>query len=101
MDSKILLGKILQRFKDKEFSKYLQYNSFGYIRETNNSVLVTRENGDDTPIPFSKLLIGIEAYKKDTRLYDSGPGSLIEFGITHINSPIYSLLHLLQKDEFR
>ena len=41
MDSKILLGKIPQRFKDKTVAKVEGYNSFGYIRETDNAVVVT------------------------------------------------------------
>lgn len=45
MDSKILLGKILQRFFDLKIAKIEDYNSFGYIRETINSIIVTREGG--------------------------------------------------------
>lgn len=100
MDSKILLGKILQRFSDKKVCQVEGYNSFGYIRETNNSVYVTRENGQDTPIPFKKIIIGIEACQKNLSLYNLGPGELREYGITHINSPIWSLLHLLKEEEY-
>ena len=48
MDSKILLGKILQRFKDQGVVKVEGYKSFGYIKETDNAVYVTREDGEDT-----------------------------------------------------
>jgi hypothetical protein len=101
MDSKILLGKILQRFKDLKISQVEGYKTFGYISETNSSVKVTRETGEDTPIPFSKLIIGIEAYQSNPELYDSIPKSLREFGITHFTSPIWSLLHLLNKEDYR
>jgi len=100
MDSKILLGKILQKFKDQGFSKYADYNSFGYLAEDNNSITVSRENGDDTKIPFAKILIAIEAYKHDSNLYGEGPSVLREFGITHITSPIFSMTHLLSKNEY-
>jgi len=100
MDSNILLGKILQRFQDKKTSQFKTYNSFGYLRETKNAVYVTRENDKETRIPFKKILIGIDVYKTNSALYDAGPTELRNYGITHINSPIHSLLHLLLKHEF-
>jgi len=100
MDPKILLGKILQRFFDTKIAKVEGYNSFGYIKETNNSVFVTREAGVDTPIPFNKLIIGIEAYQSNPNLFDSNPTALREFGITHVTSPIFALLHLLSKEDY-
>lgn len=101
MDSKILLGKILQRFKDNGKAQVDGYNSFGYIRETENAVWVTRETGEDTPIPFMKILKGIDAYKSDISLYDKGPGALREYEITHINSPVFALLHLLKEPDYK
>ncbi len=100
MDSKILLGKILQRFADKKIAQVNGYSMFGYIKETNKAVYVTREGGEDTPVPFNKILIGIEAYQKDNNLYNEGPTALREFGITHVTSPIWSILHLLTKEEY-
>lgn len=101
MDSKILLGKLLQRFKDKAVAKVEGYNSFGYIRETENSVLVTREAGEDTPVPFEKILKGIDAYKSNSALYQSTPTALRDFDITHVTSPVFALLHLLDKEDFK
>jgi len=100
MDSKILLGKILQRFKDLGKVQVEGYNSFCYIRETENAVIVTRESGEDTRIPFLKILLGIEAYKKDPMLYSRGPSALRDIGVTHVNSPVWSLLHLLNGNEY-
>lgn len=100
MDSKILLGKILQRFFDKKIAKVEGYNSFGYLRETNNSVYVTREGGDDTLIPFNKIIDGIEAYQSNSELYDTPPTVLREFGIAHFTSPIFAFLHLLSKEDY-
>lgn len=101
MDSKILLGKILQRFKDKAIAKVEGYNSFGYIRETENSVLITRETGEDTPVPFDKILNGIDAYKANSSLFQTTPTALREFGITHVTSPVFALLHLLEEEDFK
>tara|TARA_A100000171_G_C2117910_1_gene138973 strand:- start:1117 stop:1332 length:216 start_codon:yes stop_codon:yes gene_type:complete len=70
MDSKVLLGKILHRINDKKTSQVDGYNSFGYLKETNQDVFLTRENGDDTRIPFEKILKAIEAYKNNIELYD-------------------------------
>jgi hypothetical protein len=100
MDSKILLGKILQRFSDKKKSQVKGYNSFGYIYETNSAVYVTRENGNDTAISFDKIIVAIDAYKEFPELYDDGPNALRNFGITHISSPIWSLLHLLLRKDY-
>jgi len=101
MDSKILFGKILQRFKDQKISQVEGYKSFGYIRETENQVQVSREDGQDTWLPFKKILIAIEGYQKNPDLYNVGPTALRELGITHVNSPILSILHLLSKDEYK
>jgi len=101
MDSKILLGKILQRFSDQKTAQVEGYNSFGYIRETDNAVFVTREAGDDTFIPFEKILKVIEAYKLRPNLYQEGPSALRDFGITHVTSPVWALLHLLKVEDYK
>ncbi len=101
MDAKILLGKILQRFSDTGKCQVEGFNSFRYIRETDNSVYVSRENGKDSRIPFEKILIGIEAFKLKLELYNEGPSALRDFGITHVNSPIWSLLHLLSFEDYK
>lgn len=86
-NSKILPGKILQRFSDKGISKVEGYNSFKYLREANDSVYVSRENAMDTRIPFKKIFEGIEAFKTKSELYDEGPSALRDYNITHITSP--------------
>ena len=100
MDSKILLGKILQRFSDQGYSQAPGCNSFGYIRETDNAVYVSREEGEDSSIPFKQVLVAIEGCQDNHDFYDSGPDTLRELGLTHITSPIYSLLHLLSKESY-
>jgi len=101
MEAQIILGRILQKFIDKGFSKHLDYNRFGFVDLKNNSVIVTREAGANTSVPFKDLIIAIEGYQKNTSLYDEGPSSIRALGITHITSPIHSLLHLLPKDAYQ
>ncbi|MFN0292508.1 hypothetical protein [Pedobacter helvus] len=100
MDEHIILGRILQRFIDEGYAQVEDYNRFGYIRHTSKQVYLTRETGEDTPVSFSKVLTAIKAYQKDIELYDSGPSALRNVGITYVNSPIFALLHLLNKEDF-
>lgn len=101
MDSKILLGRILQRFIDLQIAQVAGYNSFGFIKLNKTSVIVSRENGKDTIVPFAKIIVGIEAYQETPSLYDEGPTALKTFGITHVTSPVFALLHLLTMDDYR
>lgn len=73
--------------------------SFGYVGETDGAVIVSRENGKDTRIPIAKLETGVSAVRQDPQIYDEGPSWLRDYGITHINSPVWSLLHLVTKSE--
>lgn len=100
MDSKIILGKILQRFIDAKCAQVESYNRFGFIELKNSSVLVSRENGQDTSISFAKIIKGIEAYQQKPELYEQGPTALREFGITHVTSPVFALLHSLTDEDF-
>ncbi|WP_339790450.1 hypothetical protein [uncultured Imperialibacter sp.] len=100
MEAKILLGKILKTFKTAGHAQVPGYNQFTYLRETENMVVVGREKGKDTNVPFKKILIGIEAYQSDRSGYDKGPTWLRTYGLTHLTSPIFALLHLLKKEEY-
>jgi len=95
-----VLSIILNEFRSNGYSQVKGYNRFGYIRETENSVVVSRETGKDTRIPFLKIKQGIEAVKSDPSVYNSGPTSLRKHKITYINSPIWSLLHLVSLREY-
>ena len=101
MDSKIILGRILQRFIDAKHAQVKDYNRFDFIKLKNTSVIVSRENGQDTPVSFSKIIKGIEAYQERPELYEQGPTALRVFGITHTTSPIFALLHLLTNEDFQ
>ncbi len=94
-----VVGEIVRRFKFRGYSQVSGYKRFGYIRETPNSVIISRENGKDTTIPFKKLYLAVEAIRKDKGIYSGGPQSLREHGITHVNSPVWSLLHMLSLEE--
>lgn len=101
MDSKILLGKILQRFEDLGYAQVPGYFRFIWVRETNNSVIALRENGKQAVVPFAKILNGIELYQKNPLHYEKGPVNLREAHILHVTSPIFALLHLLSVDAYR
>lgn len=60
MDSKIVLGRIIQILIEKKFSKYKRYSKFGFVNLKKNSVIISREKGIDTPILFTKLIKGID-----------------------------------------
>lgn len=76
-----------------------RYNKFVYVRETDNVVILLREKGTEARIPYSKIAQAIEAVRTNPEIYTQGPSSLRKYGITHINSPVWSLLHLLSIDE--
>lgn len=92
---------ILQRFRTQRVSQVPGYNSFRYVRETESAVVVGRERGKDTRIPFAKLEAGVCAVRRDPQTYDQGPSRLRDHGITHITSPIWSLLHLVAMSEIQ
>lgn len=99
-DSKILLGKILQRFEDKGYVKIADYNWFGRVKEGASHLEVLRENKNTARIDFKRMIITIESYQSNSEAYNEGPRSLRRAGLTHVISPIYSLLHLLCKEAY-
>jgi len=101
MDAKIILGRILQRLIDRGFAQVAGYNRFGFVALGKNSVTVSRENGEDTPLPFSRILKCVVLYQEHPELYDQGPSALRTFGVTHLNSPLFALLHLLDPQSYQ
>ena len=100
-DNYKILQKMLEVFRSNGFAQVKGYNRFGYLRETDTAVFVSRETGKDTRVPFDKVLLGIEALQDDSNIYSAGPGSLRNYDITHQNSPIWAMLHLLPLSEYR
>jgi len=90
---------LLSLFRTKKIAQVEGYNRFEYIRETDSAVIVSRENGEDTVVPIAKIKLAIEAVRNDPSVYDRGPNSLREHGITHLNSPIWAILHLANLSE--
>ena len=100
-DNYKILQKMLEVFRSNGFAQVKGYNRFGYLRETDTAVFVSRETGKDTRVPFDKILLGIEALQDDSNVYSAGPGSLRKYEITRITSPIWAMLHLLPLSEYR
>jgi TDG/mug DNA glycosylase family protein len=96
-----VVKEIVQRFKQRGVAQVPGYNAFGYVRETANAVIVSREAGKDTTIPFSKIATGVEAVRIDSSVYGGGPSTLRKHGMTHVNSPVWALLHMLSLEELR
>ncbi len=90
-----LVSEIVERFRARGYAQVEGYKRFGFIRETPNAVVVSRETGQPTPIPHAKIVQAVEAVRSDPAVYDAGPSFLRDHGITHLNSPIWALLHLL------
>lgn len=94
-----LVKEIILRLEHRTYAQVPGYNRFGYIRKTEKAVLVSRETGKDTPVPFEKIAVAIQAVRDDREVYARGPSALRPYGITHINSPIWAMLHLLDLKE--
>jgi hypothetical protein len=100
MESQIILGRIIQRLLDQGHAQADGLNYFGFVKLTDSSIIVSREAGKDSVVPFIKILIAIDAYKTNNTLYSSGPAALRKFDIKFITSPIYALLHLLEEKDY-
>lgn len=93
------ISEIVSRFKQQGFTQVPSYNKFGFVQQSDNYVIVSRENGKDTKIYYKKLGEAIKAVQKDSLAYSEGPSKLRKHGLTHITSPLWSLLHLLTLEE--
>ena len=91
---------LINRFREIGIARAFELNSFGYLRETDSTVIVKRENGNETVVSFAKIEKAIDAVRQDQSVYNAGPRRLREFGITHVNSPVYAILHLMEYGEF-
>lgn len=92
---------IVERLKQKGFAQVPPLNRFGFVGQNENYIIVSREAGKDTKIYFKKLTKAIEAVRKDSKVYSKGPSSLRKYGLTHIESPLWALLHLLTLEELK
>ena len=94
-------NELLQKFEDTGVAQVEGYNSFGFIRRTDNGFYISREAGEDTYIPNKKLDQAIDAVRQDPSVYSGGPSKLRFFGITHVNSPLWAVLHLIPLNEYK
>ena len=99
MDANNIIKEIANRLKNQGYCQVGGYNRFIYIHETDKAVILLREKGTETRIPYSKLAQAVEAVRIDPAIYQNGPSGLRRHGITHITSPVWSLLHLLTLTE--
>ena len=81
MESMKILDQILKNLREKGSTQVSGYNRFGYIRETDTAVIISREAGEDTRIPFSKILECIKAVQDDASVYDGGPSKLRAYAL--------------------
>lgn len=95
-----ILEELLSELRVIGYAQVQGYNQFGYIRETPNSVIVSRETGKDTSIGFNKIRDGINAVRSNKFVYSEGPKALRDYGITHITSPIWAILHLIPLEQY-
>jgi hypothetical protein len=94
-----LVQLINSRFESSGFAQVEGYNRFGFVRVTNASIIVLREKGTEARIPLKKIGVALTAVRSDHSVYTSGPDALRKHGITHVNSPVWSLIHLLSLSE--
>ncbi len=100
MDSMKILSTIQREIKARGYAQVPEHNKYEYVRETPSAIVVSREAGQDTPIYLTDILTGIDAAKLDSNVYDGGPDTLREHGITHVSSPVWALLHLVPKSDY-
>lgn len=73
---------------------------FRFEGSTASAVLVSRRNGNMVRVPRATLAMVAGAYASDPFAYARGPGSLRVYGVTHINSPVWALVHLLPPEAY-
>ena len=95
-----MLGRILQRLVDQGYAQVEGYARFGLIELKAHALIVSREHGLNTRIPFQRMIAAITVYQAEADLYDKNPTALRPFGFMHITSPLFALLHLLPKEVY-
>ncbi|MCB9197533.1 MAG: AAA family ATPase [Flavobacteriales bacterium] len=94
-----ILNKIITQLKLQGKAKGRQ-NNFLLKSVEQSKIVLERANGNDVDIPFSTLKKAIQACVNDAAFYDGGLNAIEEIGITHIQSPVWALLHLVEKREY-
>ena len=92
-------GILLSRFREKGVAQVEGYNKYGYIGETNNAVIVSRQRGNETRVPFTTIEKAIGVVRNNPQVYNKGPSGLRLHGFSHITSPVWAILHLVELSE--
>ena len=95
MTQDVTVSRIVDLLESRGFAQVAGYNRFGFVERGTSHVVISRENGKDTRIPFAKIEQAVLAVRRDPKVYSEGPSRLRTHGITHITSPLWALLHLL------
>lgn len=98
--SEILLGRILQKMITNGYCQMEGYNRYAYLSHSSNSLVIGRKDGMDTTIPYSKILLAIQNYQLNPDDFEGNTTTIKNYGISHIYSPIFSLLHMLNKEDY-
>lgn len=98
-DMEAVVELVMSRLCSRGYAQVKGYNRFEYVRHTDGTVTVLRENGNTVDVRLSAIRKAIEAVRTDPTVYDKGPSALRAHGITHVNSPIWSMLHLATLEE--
>lgn len=64
MEASNLVKQIINRLKIQGYCQVEGHNKFVYIRETDKSVILLREKGTETRVPYSKMAQVLEAGTK-------------------------------------
>lgn len=94
-----ILNKIITQLKLQGKAKGRQ-NDFLLKEVQKNKIVLVRANGKDVDIPLSTLKKAIQVCVNDTEFYNGGLNAIEEIGITHIQSPVWALIHLVEKREY-
>lgn len=94
-----LVAEVVSRIQRRGYAQVTGYNKFGFVAIGKEHVIVSREMGKDTRVPFAMIRKAIEAVRTDHRIYHQGPSALRAYGITHITSPLWAMVHLLTLKE--
>ena len=98
--TEVVIEKIIARFKKNGYAQG-PINRFGFVSQSVKHVVISRERGKNTPIPFNKIDEAIIAVRKDHKVYSEGPTRLGKHGLTHITSPLWALINLLTLGELK
>lgn len=94
-DQDAIINCIIDAVQQAGVAQVPGYVAFKFVCLSGTTVVLRRRNGKTVRIPLSTLRIAVSAVVEDPTVYSGGPSRLREFGITHINSPTWALLHML------